>query len=414
MRVKLTSMAEANQIQIIFEKYIARQCSPSEFNELLAWITTISEAESDNLEKPMKLLWEEAKAGRLPSSADLVDWDRMYEKLIHHQENAAVISLKTSHIGRFTWWRIAAASVIIFVAMGSLLYLFTKNQKQEHIMAEPGVYRSPSEVMPGMQKAILTLANGHKIELDSVGKGVVASQGGVSIIKSEETILTYAKPDKDQINALPVFNIISTPRGAQYQVILSDGSRVWLNAASSLRFPTLFSGKTRNVELAGEGYFEVAHNADHPFHVSVRGMDVEVKGTHFNIMAYQDESTIQSSLLEGSIAVTVSSKTFMVKPGEQASFNPASGNLQIKNANMNQAVAWKNGYFYFDKADVPAILRQVSRWYDLDIEYQSAAPSDMFFSGKIQRNLPLTGIAHLLENGPIHFRIEGKKLIVVK
>jgi len=131
-------------------------------------------------------------------------------------------------------------------------------------------------------------------------------------------------------------------------------------------------------------------------------------------MAYQDESTIQSSLLEGSIAVTVSSKTFMVKPGEQASFNPASGNLQIKNANMNQAVAWKNGYFYFDKADVPAILRQVSRWYDLDIEYQSAAPSDMFFSGKIQRNLPLTGIAHLLENGPIHFRIEGKKLIVVK
>ncbi len=190
-------------------------------------------------------------------------------------------------------------------------------------------------------------------------------------------------------------------------------TRVWLNAASSLRYPTSFSGQDRKVELTGEGYFEVAKNKDKPFHVRVGAVEVEVLGTHFNIMAYDDEAAIQTTLLEGSVKVSYNNQTDLLKPGRQASLNRTDNKLTTGEANVQQVVAWKNGYFYFDKSDVKTIMRQVSRWYDLDIVYESTVP-DMKFSGKIERSLPLSGISHLLESGQIHFRIEGKNCIMMK
>ncbi len=250
--------------------------------------------------------------------------------------------------------------------------------------------------------------------LDSTKNGIITSQGNVKVIKLDSGQLAYTPASGKGISSSEIsYNTISTPRAAQYQIVLSDGTKVWLNAASSLRYPTVFTGKDRQVVLTGEGYFEVAKNKEKPFHVQVGGLEVEVLGTHFNIMAYEDEDAIQTTLLEGSVKVIHNNQSDLLVPGREASLGRSSNQLTVGDANVQQAVAWKNGYFYFDKSDVKTIMRQVSRWYDLDIIYEAPVP-DMKFSGKIERGLPLSGIAHLLESGQIHFRIEGKNCIMLK
>jgi ferric-dicitrate binding protein FerR (iron transport regulator) len=211
----------------------------------------------------------------------------------------------------------------------------------------------------------------------------------------------------------PAYNIISTPRGGQYQLILPDGSKVWLNSASSLKFPTAFYGKERQVELTGEGYFEVAKNANTPFSVTVNQMKIDVLGTHFNIMAYNDEKTMNTTLLEGAVTVSDGEMEKKLIPGQQAIVNEATRQMSVGQADILKAIAWKNGLFEFDNTDLSTIMRQLARWYDIEIVYE-VTPEKTALGGSISRNLSLKEVLNMLEaNGINHFNIEGKKIFVL-
>ena len=265
---------------------------------------------------------------------------------------------------------------------------------------------------PGSNKAILTLADGSTIILETAANGTLTQQGNSKIVKPAEGKLAYNLLDEKTTEVL--YNSIATPRGGQYQVIFSDGSKVWLNAASSLRFPAGFTGNERKVELVGEAYFEVSKNASMPFKVAIAGKgEVEVLGTHFNVHAYHDEETTHTTLLEGSVRVTGLSTgdSHIINPGEQAQVD-GKGQISInKNADTEQAIAWKNGTFNFSNADLEMVLRQLSRWYDVDIKFEGAVPQRKF-AGEIQRDLKLPQVLKLLEKNNVFCKLEGKTLIV--
>jgi ferric-dicitrate binding protein FerR (iron transport regulator) len=209
-----------------------------------------------------------------------------------------------------------------------------------------------------------------------------------------------------------LYNTISTPRGGQYELMLSDGSKVWLNAASSLRFSASFVGKERKVELLGEAYFEVAKNAAMPFKVKVHGMEVEVLGTHFNINSYDNESMIRTTLLEGSVKINKNNSSSLLKPGQQAQMNKAGEIKIINNVDVEEAIAWKEGKFQFDKADIHDIMRQLARWYDVDVEYKGTVSSH--FGGTISRDVNLSQVLNMLHlTGEVNFQIQDKKVLVM-
>jgi ferric-dicitrate binding protein FerR (iron transport regulator) len=401
-------------VDLLFAKYLRKECSAEEFEEMMTWLVAMDEGEKNKLSEPLKKLWDKAMADKLPSTAEHVDWDRVFNTVLNSGEQTASIPIDVKQPARIYWKRVAVAVVILGMIISGSYLLLNRKTPVEMVKQEKKIRLLPEEIHSKGNQAILTLANGSVIILDSTKNGIITNQGNVKVIKLDSGQLAYSPLTTNGAASSEIsYNTISTPRAAQYQVVLSDGTKVWLNAASSLRYPASFSGQDRKVELTGEGYFEVAKNKDKPFYVRVGAVEVEVLGTHFNIMAYDDEAAIQTTLLEGSVKVSYNNQTDLLKPGRQASLNRTDSKLTTGDANVQQVVAWKNGYFYFDKSDVKTIMRQVSRWYDLDILYESSVP-DMKFSGKIERSLPLSGISHLLESGQIHFRIEGKNCIMMK
>jgi ferric-dicitrate binding protein FerR (iron transport regulator) len=241
-----------------------------------------------------------------------------------------------------------------------------------------------------------------------MGKQVIR-QGGVAIQQQNGQLSYGSQPADGSIH----FNKLTTPRGGQFKVVLPDGTRVWLNSASMLRYPTAFTGKERIVELDGQGYFEVAANAQQPFKVKVHSMEVQVLGTDFDIMAYNDETSINTTLVTGSIQVKEGSNEQVLRPGQQAVMNNEDHQLTVRTADIRKVTAWKNGLFVFNNMALPAILREVARWYDVDIVY-TTSPGTELYGGGIGRNLQLADILALLEgNGYNHFRIEGRKVIVL-
>ena len=401
-------------VRLLFEKYLRKECSSEEFEEMMTWLVAMDEGEKNKLSEPLKELWDKAMADKLPSTAEQVDWDQVFNRVLKAGEQTPAIPIDIKQPARIGWKRVAVAVVILGMIISGSWLLLNRKTPKEIVKQEKQIRLLPEEIHSKGNQATLTLANGSVIILDSTKNGIITNQGNVKIIKLDSGQLAYSTLSSNGAASSEItYNTISTPRAAQYEVVLSDGTKVWLNAASSLRYPTSFSGQDRKVELTGEGYFEVAKNKDKPFHVRVGAVEVEVLGTHFNIMAYDDEAAIQTTLLEGSVKVSYNNQSDLLKPGRQASLDRTDNKLTTGDANVQQVVAWKNGYFYFDKSDVKTIMRQVSRWYDLDIVYESTVP-DMKFSGKIERSLPLSGISHLLESGQIHFRIEGKNCIMMK
>jgi transmembrane sensor len=264
---------------------------------------------------------------------------------------------------------------------------------------------------PGQNKATLTLANGSKLELNSAKIGVLAKAGHISVKKTKDGQLIYLiTPSKNADANNPIaFNTINTPIGGQYQVILPDGTKVWLNAASSLKYPTLFKGSQRTVELTGEAYFEVTKNAAMPFYVKVNNMQVKVLGTHFNIMAYSNEPAIKTTLLEGSVQLSSGAAINKLKPGQQGMLK--NGQITISDINAEHVIAWKNGYFEFNRSGIHEIMNQLARWYDIEIAYEGNMPDDEFV-GKIERSAKLSQVLNILKLSKIHFVLENKKLIV--
>ena len=324
---------------------------------------------------------------------------------ILRSDEAVILPMK-KRISTRAWMRSAAA--VILVVAGALSYrlLFREHQ----LVSQPIVAKvlQPVTISPGTDKALLTMANGKTVVLDSIQNGTLSQQGDVAIQKQQGSLIYAAAGNS---NTAMEYNTLTVPRGGQYHLVLSDGSQVWLNAASSLRFPVAFTGNTREVEMTGEAYFEIAKNKDKPFHVKANATQVEVLGTHFNVNAYEEEQAIKTSLLEGSVRVSNGSFSNRIKPGEQAAVNNKNGGIDVATADMDAVMAWKNGLFEFQGADIATIMRQVARWYDVEIVFAGKTPARKF-EGKISRNAQLPEVLKILELSNIQFRVEGKKIIV--
>ncbi|SEW24908.1 FecR family protein [Chitinophaga arvensicola] len=302
-----------------------------------------------------------------------------------------------------------AAAVLLLIVAGGAWLLATRERKTSKV-AGPVTENKKEDVAPGGNKAMLTLADGNTIALDSNLNGALTPQGNASLHASPG-LLKY-DPGHPSVNSGVAYNVLRTPKGGQYRLELPDGSRVWLNAASSLKFPTAFVGKERRVELNGEAYFEVAKNAGQPFFVSVNKANIAVLGTSFNVMAYADEAGIRTTLLEGAVKVTGGTASSLLKPGEQSLLEP-DGKIQvIEKADIDLAVAWKNGLTSFKSADIKTIMRQVERWYDVEVVYNGTIPARSF-TGDIPRDANLSELLRLLEISKIHFKMENHRLIVM-
>jgi transmembrane sensor len=305
---------------------------------------------------------------------------------------------------------LAAAVVFLLAAAAYLLFQHGNNGQQK--LANTGA-QTP-DIAPGRQGAILTLSNGRQVLLDSLGNGLVATQNGTKVTM-EEGRLTYAK---DQARTAEVlFNTMTTPRGRKFQLLLPDGTKVWLNAASTLTYPTAFTGRERRVSITGEAYFEVAKNAGMPFKVTINDRtEIDVLGTNFNVNAYTDEVSTNTTLLEGSVQVTNSRDKIVLKPGQQASVSshdPSSSGINVRTAHIEKVMAWKNDLFDFDGATLVEVMNQISRWYDMEIVYEKGVPA-FEFGGKIRRDLTLANLLKFLEGAGVHFRIEeGRRLVVM-
>ncbi len=311
--------------------------------------------------------------------------------------------------------RVAAAAVLLIgLSIGGYLALHKRAQPQ---IAENKVH----DIAPGSNKAVLTLANGKAIILTGAKNGLLAQQGNTAVNKTADGQVVYSKsgtgkPQSEIPNPTSEieYNTMTTPRGGQYHLTLADGTNVWLNAASSIKYPTSFPGAERRVEITGEAYFEVAHNAAKPFRVFSKGQTVEVLGTHFNISAYDDEPNTKTTLLEGSVRITADAQKAILKPGQQSQTGRAAGSIKIiENADTDQAIAWKNGYFQFDAESLGDIMRKAARWYDVDVVYTNKNLEGQLFSGTVSRFKNVSQLLKKLElTGAVHFKIEGQKIIV--
>lgn len=346
--------------------------------------------------------WYMQKSDSLYLKDDEIDFDSIDEELsLRTFQYAGIISRKAPAKRFKLWRRIAAAAAIILVAGAGIFYYANQSAGYNNSLAELKAH----DIAPGSNKAVLTLANGQQISLTDAQNGKLANEANTVIKKTADGQLVYLGNNETQRE--PIYNTISTPVGGQYTLTLSEGTKVILNAASSLKYPAQFKGKDRVVELSGEGYFEVAHDQSKPFKVISRNQTVEVLGTHFNINSYLDEPNIKTTLLEGSVNVNGT----IIKPKQQAIFN--NRNIQVMEVDPEEVVAWKNGLFKFDHTDIRTLMRQIARWYDVEVVYEGTVKDGQFY-GKIERSYTLSEVLKVLELGNLHFRVEGRKIIVLQ
>ncbi|MCC8426876.1 FecR family protein [Mucilaginibacter sp. UR6-11] len=304
------------------------------------------------------------------------------------------------------WPRIAVAASILF-ALGIGGYYIDKQDQQQFAQIQ-----IKNDIAPGGNKAILTLANGQHIVLTSAKNGQLALQGNTEITKTADGDIVYKQAGGQSATlSTSVYNTVSTPIGGQYHLTLADGTNVWLDAASSIKYPTAFTGAERKVEITGEAYFEVAHNAAKPFRVQSNNQLVEVLGTHFNINSYADENETKTTLLEGSVKVTGLNGFKFIKPGQQAVLK--GNNLNVAEADVEEAVAWKYGYFRFNDEKISSVMRKLSRWYNIEVVFEGN-PSDEGFNGKISRYKNISQALKMLEKTKaVHFKVEGRRVTVI-
>lgn len=311
------------------------------------------------------------------------------------------------------WPRVAVAASITLLLGSAIFYFSASKQQNQNIQ----VVEKAKEIAPGGNKGILTLSNGKQIILsDITSKNVIAKEGEeeeVTIKMDENGVITYvinpnSDTSKEDVNS---FNTLSTPTGGQYNIVLADGTKVFLNAVSSIKYPTQFNGDQRMVELEGEAYFEVAKNKNKPFLVNSDNQTIEVLGTHFNVHAYNNESVVKTTLLEGSVAVSYKNQKTVLKPGQQSNTSSNFNKILIKEVDTEEAIAWKNGRFKFDNADLKSVMKQLERWYGIKVEYRGDV-SDVRFNGGTFRNKNLSEVLKVLELSNIKFKVEGKTVIV--
>ncbi len=380
----------------LLQKYLDGQCTVAETEELYAWLH--SSGAHRSLLAAMQREFEKTMGEHhdIPSEIS----DRIETRLLQDISRDKVVKI---HSRTRIRWAVAAAALLL---LGSGLYYMTTVSPRKTFTTSNSTVADTGDIAPGTNKAILILANGDVVTLDSAGNQVIDQ--GQTQVRQKNGQLEYAvQGNSDAV----VYNTLTVPRGGQFNIVLPDGSHVWLNAASSMRYPTAFNGDRREVELQGQGYFEVAPNARQPFYVKVNNVEVQVLGTRFDVMAYADEKSINTTLLEGLVNVKNGTVQQKLKPGQQAIVDPASGIMVVRAADVDQVIAWKTGFFEFDNASLGDILRQLARWYDIDVSYNQTG-NERLFGGRISRGLPLSDILHMLEaNGPT-FLLSGRKLTV--
>ncbi|WP_290796292.1 FecR family protein [Flavihumibacter sp. UBA7668] len=385
-------------LEQFFQKSIT-ELETAELNELL------SQLEKDTpLEDWMKEKWADYTAEKNLSEGE----GEMYFQRIQEEtrEEEAPNQLRYIPLFRKHWSKIAA--IFILGLGGFLIYLATK---QEATITPKQIATTPlrEDVEPGGNYATLTLGDGSKVVLDSLSNGLIANQGNTKIIKLNNGELAYENANStDKV----VYNTMSTPVGGQYQLTLPDGTGIWLNAASSITYPTAFTGKERNVTITGEVYFEVAKNPRQPFKVKTADQVIEVLGTHFNVNTYSDEQTLKTTLVEGKVKVTTGASTLLLQPGQQAKNN--QGNLQLNpNPDLEETLAWKNGLFQFNGTNIETIMRNVARWYGVEVVYKDKIEEQ--FVAEIPRNVNVSKLLELLElTKQVKFSVNNKVITVSK
>jgi len=374
-------------------------------NEILALLKKYQEGTLSNEDKDKVDAWYLHKASNSNLQLNEYELEDSYEYL------KAKLPLKQETKVIRIWPRVAVAASIA-VLLGTGIFYFTKTKEQI-----PQVAEKPQEIAPGGNRGILTLSNGKQIVLaDISAKDTIAKEGEedeVTIKMGANGVITYIiNPNTVASKAdANLFNTLSTPTGGQYNIVLADGTKVYLNAVSSIKYPTQFNGDQRIVELDGEAYFEVAKNKNKPFIVKSGDQDIEVLGTHFNVHAYDNESVVKTTLLEGSVAVNYKNQKAILKPGQQSNVSEKFNKITIKQVDTEAAIAWKNGRFKFDNADLKTVMRQLERWYGIKVEYRGDV-SDVRFNGGTFMNKNLSEVLKVLELSNIKFKVEGKTIIV--
>ena len=370
-----------------------------EESELMGWI--LEAKEDSELRNYVLRIWNENKSGE---DLSYVNWDEIYSSVIQLK----VVSLQPK-ARQMRWAKLtAAAAIFIALATGAYFYLAPHSN---HPVAT-SVKKVNDVAPPSGTKAVLTLADGTKIELDSAGNGTLAVQGNVKIAKQGVGGITYMGTPAGKVS----YNTLSVPRGSRpLNLTLSDGTRVWINVGSSLTYPIAFTDNERKVKMTGEAYFEVTRNPRMPFLVQHNGATVKVLGTHFNVNTYEDESSERITLLKGSVSVSQGTISELLKPGQQARIdNDGYNGIKILNdVNIDEVMAWRDGKFMFDKnTNIYTIMRQVSRWYNVDVEYQGKI--NQRFWGSISKDVNVSQVLKILETaGGIKFKVEENKIIVM-
>ena len=386
-----------NRITYLLEAYSSRKATQEEEQELFAWL-------AKGEDQPIKRHVEELISHYSPNElVPSVDWEHLYQKILE-EKNARDIQPASRQIAWIRW--AAAAAVLLLFGAGYYFFTLYKVPKKVAVIQQP---KKNDIAPPNTVNAVLTLNNGQKIILDSTGNGILAMQGAVNVIKMADGQIAYQGTSNDK-----EYNTLNNPRGSKViSLVLADSSRVWLNAASSLRYPTAFTGNERKVEVTGEAYFEVTHNEAMPFVVSNEKTTVRVLGTRFNVNAYDDESSVNVTLLQGSVSLTTINKKqpTIVRPGEQARIDE-SGRVELSDkVDLEEVMAWKNGLFSYKSADIGAIMRQISRWYNVDVVFEK--PVHEKFYAEAPRNTSVSVLLKMLEaTKAVHFKI-GEKTISV-
>jgi len=387
-------------LEELFRKYLREEITPAELEQFRQLAT-----QEGNRAELDRLLAEWIEVDFPAEHPERLDVNALYSEVT---EKWAIPQAAANGGRRVPFlWFVAAACLLLFAGVRLL--------RRPPVISVAPVAKAAVPIPPATTKATLTLANGSRIILDNAAIGHLAQQGNTVVIKLNDGQLAYeAAKTGAPVASDPSYNEITTPRGGFYQLTLPDGSRVWLDAASSLRFPTAFTGKERMVELTGEAYFEIEPKAAQPFLVKTGGVKINVLGTSFNVMAYADEDAVRTTLVSGAIRVAAADEQKLAKPGEQLSWVRGDASLRVSMPDMRQVLAWKQGEFRFDGLTISAIMRQIARWYDVDVEFRGPQPGNEF-SGVIPRKKEASELLTVLEQtDEVHFELQGRKIIVTK
>ncbi|MDO6430247.1 FecR domain-containing protein [Flavitalea sp. BT771] len=387
-------------IKSLLLKHLRAQTTAEEQTAIDAWLAA-SEANRE-------LFAELNDPDRVARSLEKMD--RLHEDQVWERLQAYTTGKPPAHrvhfLRRYGW----AAAAAFFVLLGTGAWWVFHNAAKEHI-AQTQQQRFRNDVAPGKNAAVLTLAGGQKIVLDSTAKGAITRQGNTTIHNTSGQLVYNALHGKP---AELLYNTLTTGRGNLYQLILPDGSKVWLNAASSITYPTSFTGAERKVAMTGEAYFEIAKDERRPFIVEKKEMRIQVLGTHFNVNTYDDEDAWRTTLLEGSVKVIKGNNSSVLRPGQQAILSRDNAPIKVlDHPDIDDVMAWKNGVFRFNDATIESIMREMARWYDVEVVYD--ARISQHFIADVPRDVPASELLKLLElTDQVHFKIEGKKITVIR